>query len=721
MTSKVDVFGAEHIRNKGAFVVPNKLSAEDVIQLEGIIGAARITYVLSETESPSEEMNRLFSRPGLDGIVLSPNDPDPAALGEKLRHSLEEGRVLLFVPGAVTVYRGTLTNIPIQTLDFLCRLDVPVTPLFVGHYGETGEVSHRDTVLRTVLDFRPALDQSGLDALPFLRQAWNAGSEAGMSSLPFLKGSLASAVVRGMKAHPHARVIDGIDDSSLPNHILLGAAIAFSKRLKELTSRRRIGIILPPGKGATLANLACLLAGKIPVNINFTASAEAVESSIRQAEVDRFITADPFVRKLPDFPWPPMRDLILLERERMSFQKSAKKWVILARFLPASALIRLLDLDSSGDDDEAVLLFTSGSSGAPKGVPLTHRNILGNIAQCRSRIDLTPDSRLLGCLPIFHSFGCTITLWFPLVFGYDVVTYPSPKEARRLGELVEQYAVDLVVTTPTFMRGIIKRVPSKSLASVKYLIAGAEKLSPDLAESFKSKFGFYPVEGYGLTETSPVCCVNMPTPPVPEGSRVLASEKMGTVGQLLPGIAVKVTDPVTAEIFPMTRTGMLWLKGANVFGGYLNQEKLNREILVDGWFCTGDVGRMDPEGFLHIEGRISRFSKIGGEMVPHEQLEIAILRAMSLDPTDSERHVAVVSVPDKQKGEAIVLLTTVVGPSVYQDLMVLRYKLMDLGIPSLWCPKYLLPVKSIPIFTSGKLDIPQCEAIVKEARESGNL
>ena len=721
MMNRVDIFGEANVRKNGAFVIPNKLDINDVVLLERLLGTGRITYILEDGSRFSPELEKHFSTPGLDGVTISLSDPRFALVGETLSQSVANGKVLVFVPGRVDVYRGALFQVPPAVLHYLCQLRLKMTPLFIGHYGELGQVSGNETALQTILRFGDEISQVGEDAHPYVMESWLRLSEECMSSLPVMGGSLGAMVVRGMKAHPHARFIDGIDDSSLPNHLLLGVAIAFAKHLQKLTSRRRVGIILPPGKGAVLANLACLLAGKIPVNINFTASVESVNSSIKQAEVDRFITADTFVRKLPDFPWPPVRDLILLERERMVFQKAAKWWVIASRMMPASLIIKMLELESNRDDDEAVLLFTSGSSGTPKGVPLTHRNIISNIAQCRSRIELGPDSRLLGCLPIFHSFGCTITLWFPLVCGYDVVTYPSPKEVKRLGELIRQHSVELMVTTPTFSRSFIKRVPVEDLRSVKYCIMGAEKLSPDLAQSFKDKFGFYPIEGYGMTETSPVCSVNMPTLRTPEGTSALASEKLGTVGQLLPGIAVKVTDPVTEEPYALSRTGMLWFKGGNVFNGYLGQERLNRKILKDGWFRSGDVGRVDMEGFLHIEGRISRFSKIGGEMVPHEQLEIAILRAMGLDPADAERHVAVVGIPDAQKGEAIVLLTTVVGPSLHQDLMVLRYKLLDLGIPALWCPKYILPVRAVPVFTSGKLDIPKCAQLVKEAREQGRL
>lgn len=719
--SKVDIYGDKNIRQGGSLVIPNKLEAKDLLAIESIVGMSRITYLVLDGYPLERDLEVFLSRPGVEGVMLSPDDPDPASVGRTLEPALQGGRIIIFVPGKAIIHKGGLTSIPVRVLDFLCGLDLPIVPLFIGRYGDFGEQIEGDLLRQVIISFRPVLEKRGRKALPGLMQGWLEAGEKAMSSQPFLNGSLGAALVRGMKANPKGCLIDGVDDKSMPNNIMLGVAIAFSKRLKELVPGKRVGVILPPGKGAALANLACVFAGKIPVNINFTASKEGFKSSVEQAGIDQFITADPFMRKLPDFPWPPLRDLILLEQETLNLRKSAKRWVLLSRFFHASVLIKMLNLDSVGGDDEAVLLFTSGSSGLPKGVPLSHRNMLGNVAQCRSRIVLSEKAKLLGCLPIFHSYGITITLWFPLICGYNLVTYPSPREAKRLGELIEKHSVELAALTPTFLRGFIKRVPEGSLSSVKHLIVGAEKLPPQLSESFYEKFGFYPVEGFGLTETSPVCSVNMHNAMAAKGGNVIPSEKSGTVGQLLPGIAIRITDTDSYKPYPLTKTGMIWLKGANVFYGYINQEKLNREIIKDGWFCTGDVGHMDPEGFLHIEGRISRFSKIGGEMVPHEQLEIAIMKAMGLDPADSERHIAVLGVPDKQKGEAIVLVSTIVGPSIHQELLALRYKLLDLGIPALWCPKYLLPVESIPIFNSGKLDLPACEAMVKKALENGEL
>lgn len=704
-------------------LLPNRINKAALEAIESHLGAKNIIYIILSGDTHETEITQWLERPSTEGIMLSTNDTNIAATSMELSHLLDKEKTFLFVPGMSTSTRGALTTIPTETLHFLSSLAIPIIPVTIEELGKMSLITQGEPPQQLNIQIASTLpfdmEEEPLDRLSHIQASWLEERATIISKQNFVQGSLTSHLIRGLKNNPYARLIDGIDDSSFPYYQLLGAAIAFSKHLKTLTQRRRVGIILPAGKGCILANLACLFAGKIPVNFNFTASAEAIASCIKQSEVDRFITADPFVRRCPDFPWPPMRDLILLEQERVKFQNSAKRWILISRFFSADTLIKWLDADNFHNDDEAILLFTSGSSGTPKGVPLTHKNILGNISQCLSRIDLSDNARLLASLPIFHSFGCTITMFFPLIKGFDIVSYPSPKEAKRIGELVEKYAVELIVTTPTFMRAMTRRLPAQNFNKLRYLIAGAEKLSPDLAHSFAEKFGFYPMEGYGLTEASPVCAANIPTPTQHQTKPLIPSQELGSVGQPLPGVAIKITDITHDDPYPLNKTGMIWLKGANIFNGYLRHDRHNRKILQDGWFKTGDVGHMDKNGFLHIEGRISRFSKIAGEMIPHEQLEIAIIRAMHLNPTDSDRHIAIMSIPDKQKGEALVLLTTVSGPNLQQDQMVLHYALLEQGIPALWSPKYILPVKEIPMLPSGKLDIMKCETILKTARENG--
>jgi acyl-[acyl-carrier-protein]-phospholipid O-acyltransferase/long-chain-fatty-acid--[acyl-carrier-protein] ligase len=259
----------------------------------------------------------------------------------------------------------------------------------------------------------------------------------------------------------------------------------------------------------------------------------------------------------------------------------------------------------------------------------------------------------------------------------------------------------------------MKRIDPAQLKSLQLVVTGAEKLPQNLADAFEEKFGVRPMEGYGLTETSPATNVNLPTPEQTTHIPSLPARLNGSVGQLLPGIAIRLTDPVTNAPVPLNLPGIIILKGPNIFPGYLRDTKRTNEALTtDGWFKTGDVGFLDADGFLHIQGRISRFSKIAGEMVPHETLEAAINKVLGLD-TETERKIAIVGVPDEKKGEAIILLSTIAGQALEQECIDLRYKLLDEGITSLWCPRQIIPVKEIPLLASGKLDIKCCQELAK--------
>lgn len=711
------ITGQQHLSRQGDFLIFNKVTLKVVLAMEKEIGINNIFYLMEESCPLDPAIEHYFSTKPSAGISFLVERSDMRKLGEFVADKVKEGKTVVFLPGRVTFLKGAIHHIPEYILEALGDLNIPPCPVHVGFY--TGGVLKAEVQSEsegtTRVTILPKLAE-GPYISARLGAAWLECSADIFANLPQLQGSLASAIIHGMKGHANARLIDGIDDSSITFGKLLGAAIAFSKRLRQITSDRRIGIILPPGKGATIANLACLFAGRVPVNINYSNSEDAFKSSVRQAGIERFITADTFMRKLQAFPWPPLRDLIFIEREMKLIKSSITRWVLVSTLTPASILVKLLKTDEYRGDDEGVLLFTSGSASEPKGVPLSYRNLLTNIAQCDSRIDLSSKGRFLSSLPVFHGFGITIGLLFPLIAGHDFITYPSPLESKRLGELMKLYRTEIVVSTPTFLRGFIKRCPPDTFESVVYLIVGAEKLPQDLSDSFEAKFGKAPMEGYGLSEASPVCSVNFRNPDPKEGvPQIIPGMKKFSVGALLPGIAVRITDPMDGAVVPITNKGMIWLKGGNIFSGYIGQPHLNSEIFTDGWFKTGDIGYADPQGFLWIEGRLARFSKIAGEMVSHEAVEQAIMKALNLDPSDEERHIAVVSIPDDQRGEAIALLSTLVKDFLHQERMAIRYALLDQNHPALWSPKEIIPVKSIPVLPTGKLDLAKCKEIAYKA------
>ncbi len=520
---------------------------------------------------------------------------------------------------------------------------------------------------------------------------------------------LAEACLRGLKrGQGRIAVYDGNDGSQLKRGTLLAAGIALARHLRTgaTADQKRIAIVLPPGKGAMLANLGVVLAGKIPVNLNFTSGRTALESTIRRGGIQTVLTARLVQKKLDNFPWSSVPLSLNLEEIMPPLKPKIALWRVAVALLPWRVLTRLLSIPKRGGRDEAVLLFTSGSSGEPKGVVLSHRNILANVSQFRLMVNFEAGTdKFLASLPFFHSFGCTVTLWFPLIEGVPIVTYPNPLDTAKNAELIEKYGCTILMATPTFLRGYLRKATREQLQTLRLVIVGAEKLPLATAEAFEEKFGHQLLEGYGLTETSPVVAANLHDVPVGKGRAryFQPARRLGSVGKMAPGIAARITDPDTGAPRSIHETGMLWLRGANIFEGYFNDPEQTAKVKTDdGWFRTGDLGRLDEDGFLHIEGRVSRFSKIAGEMVPHETVETRVAEALNL-PTDGDRQLVVVGVPDLAKGEALVLLST-----IDIDTTRLRAGLAALGVPNLWIPKTIKRVETLPVLGTGKLDLKGC-------------
>ncbi|NDC80315.1 MAG: AMP-dependent synthetase [Verrucomicrobia bacterium] len=514
--------------------------------------------------------------------------------------------------------------------------------------------------------------------------------------------SLGMACVRGLARHC-ARVVlvdGGMGGRAIRAGVLLGAGLALGRRLKREVPEERVGILLPPGAGGAIANLGCVLAGKTPVNVNFTSGRAAAESAVRQAGLRAVITAKSMEEKVGEhFPRVGRKlDLAdLLKKEK----KKAVFWSLLAVVLPASWLAVVAGIPREGGDREAGLLFTSGSTGEPKGVVLTHRNILSNLSQIQGVLGKLNIGSLLGCLPLFHSFGFTVTLWWPLAGGPQVVTYPSPLDPHALGEVISGHGVELLVTTPTFLRALMRRAGREKLEGLRMVVTGAEKLPPSLRDEFAEKIGVKVFEGYGMTEASPVVSVNVP-----------GGERAGSVGKPVGGMEVRTVDEISWQVLPSGQAGILEFKGPNIFPGYLGRADLTEKVLKGGWYHSADYGRLDGDGFLFIEGRRARFSKVGGEMVPHGVVEEELAKwcKQKGHGTEGALEVMVTTVEDERKGESLVVLHV-----VDLDPVEAERALREAGLPNLWIPKKFRRVEKIPLLASGKLDLAAARKMAQNA------
>jgi acyl-[acyl-carrier-protein]-phospholipid O-acyltransferase / long-chain-fatty-acid--[acyl-carrier-protein] ligase len=709
---RVQALGAQNLPASGFLLLPNHISFVDAIVLQ-LACPRRIRFIVDQEYYRNPILHPILRIAGC--IPITPRRAKDAmrAAAEQIR----AGEVVCLFPEGQLSRSGTLLRLR-RGYELIARESgAPVVPVWLDRLwgsifsfqgGRYFSKWPKQFPYGVLVDFGQPLAPNESDIATVREKLLELGERA-YNERPILRGHLGAESLRGLKRHPfRAAVIDGFDGTTLSRGKLLGAAIALARHLKNAYPEKRIGIVLPPGKGGVVANLAVTLAGKVPVNLNFTSARESIESAIEQAELHTIISASTLAKRLGDFPWTSQR--LQLDEELPRLKASILAWWILALLLPASLIARLLDLPRVGDRDEAILLFTSGSSGKPKGVILSHRNILGNVSQFAAILDARKDDLILATLPFFHSFGCTVTLWYPMVEGVRILTFPSPLETAKVASLVEKHKATLILAAPTFLRGYLRKADPPQLKSVRLVITGAEKLPADLAEAFEKRFGKHVFEGYGLTETSPVVSVNLPEPtPSKPGESVQPSSRVGSTGKMAPGIAAHIRDPETDRKLSLHESGMLWLRGPNIFEGYLGDPERTAEVLQDGWFKSGDLGRFDEDGFLYIEGRLSRFSKIGGEMVPHEAVEERISSSLGISG-EADRVIALVGVPDAAKGEALVLLS-----AIDIDLQKLRASLSEAGVPNLWIPKMIRRVETIPLLASGKLDSRRCKEIAEES------
>jgi acyl-[acyl-carrier-protein]-phospholipid O-acyltransferase / long-chain-fatty-acid--[acyl-carrier-protein] ligase len=486
-----------------------------------------------------------------------------------------------------------------------------------------------------------------------------------------------------------------------------GRALVASLLLSRWMARRtrgesNVGILLPSSVGGALANVATSMAGKVPVNLNFTAGAEAMTYATTRCAIQTVVTSRAFLSKAGlEEP----SGAVYLEDVLPRLSRAAQAAMFAAAWLlPVWLINRLFLRDAATGEATAAVIFSSGSTGVPKGVVLTHRNILANIDSVGQIFEVSRRDVLLGVLPFFHSFGFTGTLWFPLLTGCAVVYHPNPMDAKTIGELAERYKATFLMSTPTFCGSYVRKCRPEAFANLRYAMVGAEKLRESTALAFREKFGVDLLEGYGCTEMSPIVAANVPN--VTDRSERQIGVKPGSVGHPLPGVAAKIVDLDTGE-GPLTgREGLLLVKGPNLMAGYLDDPERTREVMRDGWYVTGDIATMDEAGFIVITDRLSRFSKIAGEMVPHLKIEDAIAHIIG------EGACVVTAIPDESRGERLVAFYT--GSSTTPEELWARLGGSDL--PKLWIPKQenLYQIDAIPSLGTGKTDLRKVRALALE-------
>ena len=564
--------------------------------------------------------------------------------------------------------------------------------------------------------------------------------------------TLHRSFIKTARRHPFRFAMGDAQNKKVSFGAALMRTIFLARRLKKIwAGQEMVGILLPPSVPGALVNFAAMLLGKVPVNLNYTISEEALTSCIRQCQIKTVISSRGFLDKVKI---KVSGEVVFLEDVVANPGIGEKILAVLAAaLLPAAWLERSFGQANKVKlDDLATVIFSSGSTGEPKGVMLSHYNIGANIEQLEQVFGLDRRDAFLGILPFFHSFGFTGTLCLPAMLGVGVVYHPNPLDAKTIGPLVREYSVTFLLATPTFAQFYMRGCAPEDFGSLRVVMTAAEKLPDRLAAAFEEHFGIRPLEGYGCTECSPCVAVNSHDFRA-AGFRQIGA-KRGKIGHPLPGVSVKIVDPETRAPLPIGQPGLMLVRGPNVMQGYLGRPEKTAEVLVAAgilpavepgfqpggknvetaagagvsgaasnssaipggkmppstsggtpdataqrWYITGDIAAIDEDGFLQITDRLSRFSKIGGEMVPHIKVEEKLHELAGA----TEQTFVVASVPDEKKGERLVVLHKLADDKLQPCLE----KLSQCDLPNLWKPRaeQFFRVEAFPLLGTGKLDL----------------
>ncbi|HJO04642.1 MAG TPA: acyl-[ACP]--phospholipid O-acyltransferase, partial [Acidobacteriota bacterium] len=712
---RLEVLGGDHIPAKGgALLVPNHVSFIDAFLL--LAGTDRPIRFLADVTYYNHPLLHPFMR-SLGAIPIA-SSGGPKLILQALRaagRAIERGEIVCIFPEGQITRIGMMLPFRRGFERIIKGHDVPIVPVFLDRVW--GSIFSRAggrffTKVPTRIPYPVTINVG--EPLPadtpiheVRRAVRELGTEAWMARVSE-SAPLHHSFVRCFRSRPWKL---GFADATRP-HVsrfkALVGAIALARALRtHWEGQSNVGILLPSTVGGALVNIAAALAGKVSVNLNFTAGKQGMESAARQAGLSTVVTNGLFVAKaeldLPEGVKP-----IWIEEVAQEIGAADRiAAMLLALFAPIRRLERACGAERPVQAEDLVtIIFSSGSTGEPKGVPLTHFNVDSNLRGCLQTVPISSSDRLIGMLPFFHSFGFMATLWMVANIGVPVIYHPSPLDTTAIGDLVRRYRATLMFATPTFLQLYTRRITPGQFGSLRLVVAGAEKLQPAIADAFRDHFGFDPLEGYGVTETSPAIAINVPD--FRAAGLYQPGWRRGTVGQTIPGVSVRVVHPESDEILPPGEEGMILVRGPNVMAGYLDRPDLTAEVLREGWYVTGDIGKLDEDGFLKITDRYSRFSKIGGEMVPHGIVEEALERCSGVE----DRVFAVTAVDDVRRGERLAVLHTLEVEDVADVLDRLRAS----DLPNLFLPRKddFVRVDEIPLLGSGKTDL---KAVKETARK----
>lgn len=718
---RIDVIGLEHIPPQGpVLLVANHVSWIDWVIIQ-IAYPRRVHFFIYQ---------HLYSRPMrwlLQFARVTPigREPGEAVLRE-VRARLGAGEVVGLFPESCVTRNGQLGEFQGAYERAVRGIEGSLLPVYIrglwgSRFSQAGAKQRKNTArglrrnLTVAIGAPLPLETAATEAKTHVQElsvhAWEHYAQ-GLEPLPL-------AWMRMAKRHGSNAGVGDVHGESLSNHKMLTGAILLGRSIAGRSKEQNIGLLLPPSVPGLMANLAVLLQARTVVNLNYTAGLSALHAAVTASTIGSIYTSRRFLHKLQQ------RNIdlsSLADHARFHYLEDLSGEISTARKLTTLLLAKILPADllypwfgrKIAAKEPAAILFSSGTEGSPKGVVLTHRNIMSNVKQIAEVINPQATDVALGTLPLFHAFGLTATSFMPLVEGIPLICHPDPTDSLSVAKGIARHRVTVFCASSSLLRLYLRnrRVKPEMLESLRLVIAGGEKLNPGVREGFQRKFNKSVDEGFGTTETAPVASTNVPDQFDSDGWCVQIGRRVGSVGMALPGTSFRVVDPDSLESLGVDQPGLVLIGGPQVMAGYLRDAERTAKVLVrrDGvlWYKTGDKGYLDPDGFLMIVDRYSRFAKIAGEMISLAAVEERVRSVI-----DDDIDVVAVNLPDDRKGETIVLLA-----DARIDTTALRSQLTADGCNPIMIPSEVYRIAELPRLGTGKIDFSTAKSWVQSLRRS---
>lgn len=699
--------------DRGALLAANHISLIDGLIIQSVL-QRKIYFLISEKTAANWFVAPWIRHFNCIPLITSGGIRNTVASLKQAAKKVEQGELVCVFPEGHVSRTATILPFRRGLKVILANTSAGIIPVYIDNlWGSIFSFCGGRFVTRIPPTWRRQVGLVFGKALPAsinnadLRQAVvNLGPDAWELRRSF-EQPLHRQFIRVMRKKPFHQAFGDISQPFVSRLSFLIKTIAVTRAATNVwKGQQNVGIMIPTTPVAAMLNLGAAISGKTSVNLNFTSGKNAIKSAIRQAELKTVITAKQVDARFPGL-LPDSVKKYYIEELAAEISLSDKIIAALAAvFAPVKLIENLCGLKREVRlDDPLTIIFSSGSTGDPKGVVLSQFNLIANVRQTDQYLKLNHEDMVLEILPFFHSFGY-LGMWMALAVGLPGIFHPNPLDAQAVGEICEKCRITFFFATPTFAQLYLRKCRPEQFGSIKNLITGAEKLSMKIVEGFRKNFAITPTEGYGTTECSPVLSINVNN--CRDSGLMQIGSRAGSVGQPVPGVAVKIIDPETRMPLGFNQSGLLMVKGPNLMQGYLNQPEATGLVMQNGWYNTGDIARLSPDGFITITDRLARFSKIGGEMVPHGLIEDRLQAASGEDA----RVFAVTGVPDEKKGEILVVLYSI-SPERIPGIL---KQAAESGLPNLFIPKaeHFVKVDEMPVLGSGKIDLRRLKQIAHD-------